>query len=220
MTGVRTPIWTLACALVLLAGGTVQSHQGHGQAHHDPVMPHAQHKDAARIPMAKADAHQASDVGREAALGTLSLEQVQEILLSLHALKGEQQKAKEVEVRSTVLCFCLQKGKDTIRELRGIEADWFQKGLAYFDANNYAEAIAAFTRVIQLQPKHAWAYSNRGVSYAKMGEYRLAIADLTKAIALEPQLAKTYYARSLVYLLLGNQQQATKDLHRAARFGQ
>lgn len=73
---------------------------------------------------------------------------------------------------------------------RGAEAD--QRG-------QYPEAIANFTKAIELNPDYAEAYYFRGLTYSGQGEHDQAIQDFTKAIELNPKLAEAYCFRSFVY---------------------
>jgi Flp pilus assembly protein TadD len=125
----------------------------------------------------------------------------------------------DVDIRSSALCYCLAKGPDAVGELRRITSDWFAKGLLAFAAQKHDKAIAAFSKVVQLNPRDARAFINRGIVYAKTGDYQQARADLKKAVALEPQLAQAYYATGLVSVLLGDKQQAEQDFRIATQLG-
>ena len=90
--------------------------------------------------------------------------------------------------------------------LRGAEAD--QRG-------QYSEAIANFTKAIELNPDYAEAYYARGHVYGKQGEYDQSIANLTKAIELNPDYAQVYYFRGLTYSGQGEHDQAIQDFTKA-----
>ena len=62
------------------------------------------------------------------------------------------------------------------------------QGLIHNERGEYHEAIAAFTRAIELDPTFALAYSNRGRAYIELEQYEEAIADYDKAIELDPSL--------------------------------
>jgi tetratricopeptide (TPR) repeat protein len=51
------------------------------------------------------------------------------------------------------------------------------------------EAIADFTRAIELDPDYAWAIGSRGQVHQAMRRHDEAIADFTRAIELDPDLA-------------------------------
>ena len=47
-------------------------------------------------------------------------------------------------------------------------------------------ALADFTRAIELDPNDAWAITSRGQTYQAMERYDDALADFTRAIELDP----------------------------------
>ena len=59
-------------------------------------------------------------------------------------------------------------------------------GNAYRAMGRYEEALADFTRAIELDPADAWAIASRGQTYRLMGRYDEALADFTRAIELDP----------------------------------
>ena len=160
-----------------------------------------------------------------------------EVIKSVDSLRKDHQKTKELEgtrrkaaeylkemerLRSEL---ALAKG-DTKKQgeyneaVKGLSAtDWFEKGYAYSKANKYQNAVNAYTRAIELNPKYAWAYSNRGFAYANLGNLNQAIADFTRAIELNPNFALAYSNRGVAYHRLGNLQQAFNDYKIAARLG-
>jgi tetratricopeptide (TPR) repeat protein len=50
----------------------------------------------------------------------------------------------------------------------------------------YDEALADFTRAIDLAPKYAWAITDRGETYRLMERYDEALTDFTRAIEIDP----------------------------------
>ena len=50
----------------------------------------------------------------------------------------------------------------------------------------HEEALADFTRAIELDPSLAWAIGGRGQTYQAMGRHEEALADFTRAIELDP----------------------------------
>jgi tetratricopeptide (TPR) repeat protein len=99
---------------------------------------------------------------------------------------------------------------------------YFGRGRAYMQLNKNAEAIADYTKVIQLEgntanaPKNlAITFHNRGLLYGITGKNALAIADLTKAIIIRPDYASAYKVRGLVYKQMGNVKLSSADLQKA-----
>ena len=90
-------------------------------------------------------------------------------------------------------------GEETRRESAFSSMQWLEKGLHMYGQGDIDNAIQAFTKVIQLDPKNAKAYNNRSASYQQKGLYDLAISDCNLAIALEPQYANAYINRGNSY---------------------
>lgn len=101
---------------------------------------------------------------------------------------------------------------------------YFSRGRAYLQLGKNNEAIADYTKVIQLQGSSATAaenlplvYHNRGLCYGLISKYALAIADLTKAIKLRPDYASAYKIRGIMYQKIGNQRSANADFATAEK---
>ena len=58
----------------------------------------------------------------------------------------------------------------------------YDKGEACLDKQDFDPAITAFTEAIRLNPKHAWAHSERGHAYEMKGDRVAATADYMEAI--------------------------------------
>ena len=119
-------------------------------------------------------------------------------LLETLGIVGQARQEADIRIRSSVLCFCLTKGPATIREIRQAAEDWFAKGLLAFKSQHYEAAIAAFTKAIQLHPRHVAAYLNRGITFANLHQYQAARADFHQAVNLEPQQPEAYYAAAVM----------------------
>ena len=95
--------------------------------------------------------------------------------------------------------------------------DYFYRGNSNSEKGRYAEAIADYTKAIQINPQDASAYYNRGNAYDNQGKYDLAIADFTKAIQLNPQLYEAYNDRGVDYSEQGKYDLAIADYTKAIR---
>lgn len=78
-------------------------------------------------------------------------------------------------------------------------------------AGKYDEAIANYTKAIELDPNFAGAYCNRAIAYHQLKKYDLAIADFSKAIELKPNFAMGYCLRESSYRTLGRNDLAEED---------
>ena len=95
----------------------------------------------------------------------------------------------------------------------------------------YEAALQDFTRAIQLNPKHSYAYSNRGwVKYligkseatvgkleAAQKRYDTAIADYNQAIQLDAANAYAFHNRGVLKAALGDTEEAITDFDDAIR---
>lgn len=85
------------------------------------------------------------------------------------------------------------------------------RGNAYIDLKKYNEAIADFTKALELKPDYAEAYLNRGTVYDELKKYNEAIADYSKAIELKPDYDLAYNDRGLTYYHLQKYEEAIDD---------
>ena len=97
--------------------------------------------------------------------------------------------------------------------------DHLRKGDSYADKGNWNEAIAEYTKAIELKPDFVEAYNNRASVYTDMGEYDKALADCTKAIELDPLSTIPYYNRSIVYLYKGEYEKTIADCDKILELG-
>jgi tetratricopeptide (TPR) repeat protein len=88
---------------------------------------------------------------------------------------------------------------------------FLDKGNRHLAQGQFDEAIAAYTKVIELDPESVIAYSNRGEAYYSIGEYDKAMADYTKAIEMDSEFWLAYYHRGLAYESKGEYDKAASD---------
>lgn len=89
----------------------------------------------------------------------------------------------------------------------------FNKGKECDDPD---EAIADFTRAIEINPHYVDAYNWRGMTYeSDKSGYDSAIADFTRAIEIDPQYVNAYINRGTVYDSKGEYDKAIADFTRA-----
>ena len=65
------------------------------------------------------------------------------------------------------------------------------RGNSYRSKGEHDQAIADYSKALELNPDFVAAYINRGTSYSDKGENDQAIADFAKALELNPNLAAT-----------------------------
>jgi tetratricopeptide (TPR) repeat protein len=74
------------------------------------------------------------------------------------------------------------------------------------------DAVADYTRAIELDPQHTRAYNNRGNAHTSLGEVESALRDYDTALQFDPNLALAYFNRGLLRSRLGDPAQAIADL--------
>ena len=75
----------------------------------------------------------------------------------------------------------------------------------------YEEALADFTRAIDLHSDYSWAIAARGQTYRLMGRYEDALTDLTRAIELNPKSEEAYWERAETLRTTGRHNEALDD---------
>lgn len=78
-------------------------------------------------------------------------------------------------------------------------ADYLAQGNYELERGNPAQALAAYTRAIQLDPTAPAAYNNRAYVYMTQQAYAAALSDLDKAIALRPDYVNALMNRGDIY---------------------
>jgi tetratricopeptide (TPR) repeat protein len=102
---------------------------------------------------------------------------------------------------------------------------YYNRALAYSKLGRYEDAVADWTRAIELDPKVAQALINRGVTYINLGQWDKAIADCSSAIELDPncssaieldpKYARAWCNRGIAHGKLGQLDKAIADCSRA-----
>jgi tetratricopeptide (TPR) repeat protein len=91
------------------------------------------------------------------------------------------------------------------------------RGQMLADEGQNQQAIAEYSRSINLLPSNPEPYLGRGYVYEKMGEYQKALSDYSRAISLNPSDPQAYFVRGLLYDLLGKTEEAVQDYSAAIR---
>jgi len=95
--------------------------------------------------------------------------------------------------------------------------DWNTRGIELSRSGEKQQAVEAFSRAVQVQPKLADPYLNRAIVFIKLKEWKKAEADCTKAIELDPDNARSYHQRAVIRSQMGLHEAAFKDASRAVR---
>jgi tetratricopeptide (TPR) repeat protein len=92
-----------------------------------------------------------------------------------------------------------------------------EKGIAYYNNDEYDQAIVDFTRAINVNPNSSLAYYYRGSTYQKIKNYDHAIADYTQVIRIDPNDAVAYNNRANAYFDKNDYDNAIADYTQAIR---
>ena len=85
------------------------------------------------------------------------------------------------------------------------------------DSGRYDEAIEAYTKAIELEPKNNWHYYNRGNAYLYIGDPAKAGADFDAALAIDESFDQLA-TRGYIALAEGNDKAAIEFTNRAIAF--
>lgn len=102
----------------------------------------------------------------------------------------------------------------TWEAIKGVDRQaeiYVQEGTVSLRSWKLPQAINAFTRAIEIEPKYAEAYVKRGLAYYRSEQYKTAIADYTETLKLKRYQADAYASRADAYQSLGDLQRAIED---------
>ena len=98
--------------------------------------------------------------------------------------------------------------------LKGVDRQarlYVQEGTASLRSWKLPQAINAFTRAIEIEPRYAEAYVKRGLAYYRSEQYETAIADYNQTLNLKRYQADANASRGDAYESLGDMQRAIDD---------
>ena len=114
-----------------------------------------------------------------------------------YAQKGAEQLNKKNYLQSIELL------KRAIEQDSNDSVSVYNRGQAYRNLGKYKEAIADYTRYLELAPEDSeiyLVYHNRGVCYNAEGDYSNAIADFDQALSQNSSYSQTNLERGSAYL--------------------
>ena len=96
------------------------------------------------------------------------------------------------------------------------------RGNAYDDKGQYAQALEDFGQAIEANSQDAEAFNSRGATYIALERYDLAVRDFDQAIRLNPASAIVLGNRCFAKAVLGELEQALSDcnetLHKQPKY--
>jgi tetratricopeptide (TPR) repeat protein len=92
---------------------------------------------------------------------------------------------------------------------------YYGEGVNFSNAGQYADALAAYDKVVFIRPGNVDAWLNRGIALENLGRYEEAIASYDKAITIQPGNANLWYNRGVVLRKLGRYADAIASYDKA-----
>jgi tetratricopeptide (TPR) repeat protein len=93
-----------------------------------------------------------------------------------------------------------------------------QKGLSYFSARKYEQAVSEFQEAIRAEPNNAFAYYGLGVSYANLKRYKEDVEPLRKSLSLNPHPQWGTINEKMIRDLLAEAEQKAAEAEKTAKF--
>ncbi|MCI0380766.1 MAG: tetratricopeptide repeat protein [Gemmataceae bacterium] len=78
-----------------------------------------------------------------------------------------------------------------------------QRGVLLGSLGKYLDAVADFSKALQLDSKLADAYHERGCAYFKLGKFKESVRDFDRYIELKPQRKASHWQRGISYYYAG-----------------
>ncbi len=116
-----------------------------------------------------------------------------------------------LRVNDKLLSSAFQIADDMVATYPNAALAYLGRGLIWDSSGKTDEAIADYTKALQIDPQYEPAYNNRGLIYYKQGKFDEALADFTKIIEIDPQYTDPYNNRGLVYYRQGKFDEALAD---------
>ena len=91
---------------------------------------------------------------------------------------------------------------------------WFELGYACRVVGRPQQAIAAYSRTVELAPKFSGAWNNRGLLHEQLGQLEPAVADFSQSLAAYDRNATAWNNRARVHARLGRWGAAAEDCSR------
>lgn len=97
---------------------------------------------------------------------------------------------------------------------------YYSRGITFLKdyKNRQREAIADFSKVIQMDPKYLGAYMGRGMAYAELDDFKSAYPDTLMVVKLNPDAPNAFCNVGLAQMALGNDVVGRRNLENCYRF--
>jgi tetratricopeptide (TPR) repeat protein len=95
--------------------------------------------------------------------------------------------------------------------------EWNNKGVQYLKERNYPEAVAAFSKAVEIDADLSIGWYHLGLARYRSDQPEQAIEDFNRAIGLKPGDADAHVSRGNAYFKLNKPDAAVKDYSEAIR---
>jgi len=92
-----------------------------------------------------------------------------------------------------------------------------QKGLAHFDKQKFAQAVAEYEEAIRAFPDLAAAHNNLGSALFALGRFEEAVGSFGRAVKLDAKYGQAHFNLALAHLKAGREPEANAALMGAVR---
>ena len=92
---------------------------------------------------------------------------------------------------------------------------WLRKGDIHLRQGRYAEAIDAYEKAIELDPRYAKAWNNKGLALDNLSKLDESIQVFEKAVEINPRYAEAWYNKGAVLDDQGKYDEAIKAYNKA-----
>jgi tetratricopeptide (TPR) repeat protein len=79
------------------------------------------------------------------------------------------------------------------------EADWFSKGMDFYNQAMFEDALLAYDKVIEINPQNSEAWNNKGTALGMLGKYDEALLAFEKAVTINSSYAEAWYNMGVIY---------------------
>jgi tetratricopeptide (TPR) repeat protein len=125
----------------------------------------------------------------------------------------EASKPGKTKPQQKVLDEKVEQYREEVKRLGSLDS--FEEGLVAQLKGKDAEALAAYTRTLKVNPYFVRAHFNRGTVNGRLKSYKEAVLDYTRVIELVPDHTDAFVARGVNYHRLGEYKKALKDFDKA-----
>ncbi len=101
--------------------------------------------------------------------------------------------------------------KNTNPKAPYVDRGYRNRGVAFYHAGRYREALYDFNRALELDPRNPKTWQLRGALYTRVGQDERALADLSRALELEPGYAEALGPRCVVLMRMQRLDEALAD---------